>query len=122
MKKLLLILLVFPGFVLSDVSLLRSQGSKAQTFAGEIMDSQCAAMGSHEAMMKMEGTKNAKECTLACVKQGGKFVLYDAGSKTTYQLDNQEKSREFAGQKVKVSGTLDEKSKTIHVQNIQTSS
>jgi hypothetical protein len=86
------------------------------------MDSQCAAMGSHEAMMKMEGTKNAKECTLACVKQGGKFVLYDAGSKTTYQLDNQEKSKEFAGQKVKVSGTLDEKSKTIHVRNIQTSS
>jgi hypothetical protein len=86
------------------------------------MDSQCAAMGSHEAMMKMEGAKSAKECTLACVKQGGKFVLYDAASKTTYQLDNQEKPKEFAGQKVKVSGTLDEKSKTIHVRNIQAAS
>src|SRR5215471_645055 len=122
MKKLLLILLMMGAFVLLDVSLLRSQGSKVRTFAGEIMDSQCAAMGSHEAMMKMEDAKSAKECTLVCVKQGGKFVLYDAGSKTTYQLDDQEKPKEFAGQKVKVSGTLDEKSKTIHVQSIHAAS
>lgn len=61
------------------------QGS---SFRGEIMDSQCAQMGSHDNMMKQEGAKNAKECSDACVKMGGKYVLYDKGTKTIYQLDD----------------------------------
>lgn len=90
-----------------------------QTFAGEIMDSACASMGSHEGMMKQEGAKDAKECTLKCVAGGSKFVLFDAASKTTYQLDDQAKPKDFAGQKVKVTGTLDSSTKTISVQTIE---
>ena len=85
--------------------------------SGEIMDSQCAMMGSHDSMMKGMGAKNAKECTQQCVQMGGKYVLYDAAQKTTYQLDDQKKSAAFAGQKVKVTGDL--KGKTIHVQKIE---
>jgi hypothetical protein len=33
------------------------------------------------------------------VKSGGHFVLYASANKTTYALNNQEKSAEFAGQK-----------------------
>jgi len=51
--------------------------SADHTFTGEIMDSQCAQMGSHDNMMKSEGAKNAKECAIACVKSGGKYALYD---------------------------------------------
>ena len=36
-----------------------------------------------------------------------------------YRLDNQEKVRLFAGQKVKITGTLESKSKTIHVVDIE---
>jgi hypothetical protein len=48
-----------------------------------------------------------KSCTLMCVKDG-KFVLADRDHKRVYQLDKtgQEKAREFAGQKVKVTGRL----------------
>ncbi len=53
---------------------------------------------------------------------GGKFVLYSAATKTTYQLDDQEKPRDFAGQKVKVTGNYDEASKTIHVESIEAAS
>src|ERR1043165_6872390 len=99
-----------------------SWGQSDKAFTGEIMDSQCAAMGSHQAMMKGEGAKDAKDCTLKCVQGGGKFVLYDASSKTAYQLDDQSKAKEFAGQKVKVTGSGDTASKTIHVQNIEPAS
>ena len=49
-----------------------------------------------------------KNCTLVCVKGGGKFVLADRDHKHVYQLDRagQEKARESDRQKVKVTGTL----------------
>jgi len=91
---------------------------KDKTYAGQIMDSDCAKMGSHEEMMKKEGTKDAKECTLACVKGGGKYVLYNSTTKKTYQLDDQTKPEQFAGQKVTVTGSYDMGAKAIHVTDI----
>jgi hypothetical protein len=91
-----------------------------KTFTGEIMDSACASMGSHSGMMAKEGgPKTAKACTAACVKGGAKYVLYDSATKTTYQLDDQTKPEQFAGDKVKVMGTYDAASKTIHVADIK---
>lgn len=97
---------------------------KSHTFTGEIMDSQCSAMGSHEEMLKKEGKAgmdpNALEakkmCTQGCVKMGGKYVLYNAADKTVYELDDQTKPEKFAGEKVKVKGTLD--GKIIKVRSI----
>lgn len=93
--------------------------STVETFTGEITDSSCAAMGSHEMMLKSEGAKDAKDCTLKCVKMGSKFVLYNPATKTTYQLDDQTKPEQFAGEQVKVTGTLDSSTGTIHVESIQ---
>lgn len=86
------------------------------------MDSQCAMMGSHDQGYKMTNTDNAKDCTLKCVGMGGKFVLYDAAKKATYQLDDQDKPKDLAGQKVKVTGTYDKATKSIHVQDIKAAS
>jgi uncharacterized protein DUF5818 len=113
MKRLLalVILSLMPSLIVA--------AAKYQTFSGEIMDSQCANMGSHDVMIKQEGAKDAKQCTLGCVKMGGKFVLFDAASKTVYQLDDQAKPAKFAGEKVTVKGKLDKDKKTIHVADIQ---
>src|ERR1017187_1418430 len=93
---------------------------KTQTFTGEIMDSQCANMGAHEQMMKThENINTAKECTLVCIKEGGKFVLFNALTKITYQLDDQNKLAQFAGASVTVTGTLNDSNKAIHVSNIK---
>lgn len=86
---------------------------------GEIMDSRCAIDGSHEKMMRRNGLKNAKDCTLECAKTGGSFVLIDPDTKTVYQLDNQQKPEPFAGQRVRVSGRYDEPSKTMHIESIE---
>jgi ATP-dependent protease HslVU (ClpYQ) peptidase subunit len=83
------------------------------------MDSQCAQMGSHDNMMKSEGANNPKECSIACVKSGGAYALNDPAAKRAYQLDNQKKARDYAGQKVTITGTLDSGSDSIHVTNIQ---
>ena len=104
--------------------------AKDQTFTGEIMDSQCAMNGSHDMMLKKEGMgdKNAKDpmvkkmCTDECVKSGGKYVLFNSTRKVTYMLDDQQKPAEFAGQNVKVTGTYDNATKTIHVTGIRKAS
>jgi formate hydrogenlyase subunit 6/NADH:ubiquinone oxidoreductase subunit I len=64
---------------------------------------------------------DAKACTLKCVEGGGQFILADRSRKVVYSLnkDAQEKAREFAGQKVKVTGHLDAKAKAIHVTKIE---
>ena len=85
---------------------------------GEIIDSVCAIDGSHVRMQKT-GSKDARACTLACAHNGGSFVLYNPETQTVYQLDDQQKPEQFAGQKVSVSGTYSEDSKTIHIQTIQ---
>jgi hypothetical protein len=93
---------------------------KAQTFSGEIMDQQCALLGGHSAMMNQG--ESAKDCTNRCVTIGGKYVLFDGAGKMVYQLDDQKKAQPFAGAKVKITGSYDTSSKTIHVTNIQAGS
>jgi hypothetical protein len=92
---------------------------RSLNLVGEIMDSRCAINGSHQQIMAHNGTTTAADCTLACAKNGGSFVLYDPDTKTVYQLDDQKKPVRFAGQRVRVSGTYDEASKTMHVQDIE---
>jgi len=53
---------------------------------------------------------------------GGKFVLYDPDTKTTYQLSDQKKPADYAGDKVKVTGKLDAATNTIQVAKIQPAS
>ncbi len=118
-KPSVLTILVMASLALA-APMYSSGGAKgSKTFTGEIMDSPCANMGSHEMMMKSVGAKDAKECTLNCAKGNAKFVLYDAATKTVYQLDDQEKPKDFAGQKVKITGTVDKASKTIHIATIE---
>lgn len=95
---------------------------KQQTITGEVMDSSCAKMGSHEMMEKQHNmpasAASDKACTLACVKAGAKLVLYDASTKTAYEFDDQKKAEQFAGEKVKVTGTVDQSNNSIHAAKI----
>jgi hypothetical protein len=50
------------------------------------------------------------------VKQGDKYVLQDASTGTTYDIDHQDEVKKFEGKKVRVRGTLDASGKMIHVQ------
>lgn len=50
-------------------------------------------------------------------QQNGEYVLSDSG--VSYKLDPQDKAKRFAGQEVKVTGTLDMASNVVHVTEIQ---
>lgn len=84
-----------------------------QKFTGVVTDSLCPR-GDHS-QMKM-GSNDA-ECTLACIQaHDASYVLFDG--KETYSLSDQKTPEKFAGKKVTVAGTLDTKTKTIHVDSI----
>lgn len=88
---------------------------------GAIMDSQCAFnvhsdAHSHEWMTKrgIQGANNEESCTRHCVKDmGGSYVL--VVKKEVYKLDDQVKAEQFAGKKVKINGSLDAETHTLHV-------
>jgi hypothetical protein len=84
-----------------------------QTFTGTITDDMCAK--ADHSQMRMGPTD--AECTLACVDvHGAAYVLYDG--KDVYALKDQRTPEKFAGQKVRVTGMLDTKTKTIQVDSI----
>jgi hypothetical protein len=102
--------LVYLGLAVAMAAGLSLGAAKGQkTFTGEIGDSMCGPKH------MMEG--GAKECTQKCVDGGSKYVLVDAAHNTVYELSDQTKPKEFAGQKVKVTGTL--KGKTIQVESVE---
>jgi len=51
-------------------------------------------------------------------KSGDKLVLKDSASGTSYHLDDQDKAKQFQDQNVKVMGTLDSATNTVHVSDI----
>ena len=92
-------------------------GPQRTSFFGEISDSQCAMnvhslSRSHEEMIKRRtlGT-DAASCSKACVRRGGEWVL--RSGENVYHLLYQAGMEQFAGQKVKVVGTLDSSINTI---------
>lgn len=88
---------------------------------GAIMDSQCAYnvhsdTHSHDWMTKrgVQGANDEESCTQHCVKDlGGSYVL--VVKKDVYKLDDQIKAEQFAGKKVKISGSVDASTHVIHI-------
>ena len=74
---------------------------------------------SHEEMLKsksMGGT--SRNCTLYCIQYlGGDFVL--SSKNDVFRLDDQDKAKQFAGMKVKITGNMDAKTKMVHVETIE---
>ncbi len=82
----------------------------SQTYTGVITDTMCGK--NHSAM----GVKPDSKCVKECVKAGSKYALYDG--KDVYVLSDQKTPEQYAGQKVKVNGTLNQQTKTLKVDSI----
>jgi len=81
-----------------------------RTFTGIVTDKMCGA--DHTAM----NVKPDARCVRECVKAGSQYALVEGGN--VYVLGNAKAADAFAGQKVKVSGTLDTKTNIIVVDAI----
>jgi hypothetical protein len=117
-RSLGILLLACASFLQPAPDRAQQQNNAPIGYTGEITDSDCAAAGSHAPMMSKDGIKAAKDCVLQCVKNGAKFVLYIPDTKTTYNLDDQEKPQDYAAEKVTIVGTYDGSTKTIHIISI----
>jgi hypothetical protein len=115
---------IWSACLLTSSILAHAGDGDVRTFSGEISDSQCAfnihsLTRSHQEMLKSKSMGgNAKECADYCVKYlGGVLVL--ASKQDVYRLSNPERVVEFTGRQVKITGTLQGKTKTIHVETIE---
>jgi hypothetical protein len=98
--------------VLISAALL-SAAPASQKFTGTITDDMCGKEG--HAGMKMGSDE---KCVTQCVKgMNAKYALSDGNQ--VYALSDQKTPEKFAAKKVTVTGTLDEKTKTIKVEKIE---
>ncbi len=106
---------VFRGLVLTGlVGGLCWFGSAAtMTMTGMISDSACGA--SHAKMMGMhkDAKMTERDCTLACVKGGGKFVFVSDGKVYTVANQNLAALTEHAGETVSLTGDVNGSAVTV---------
>lgn len=89
-----------------------------KTFAGEITDEHLNCV--QTPMKGPDGIKQKDACVLYWAHFAtppSKYVLYDAATKTTYRLDDQDRVQPYVGAKVLITGT--ESNKTIKVAGIK---
>jgi hypothetical protein len=91
--------------------LVGSLSAALETHVGVVTDTMC---GANHAPMKVSPDS---KCVLECVKHGSKYALLE-GTKV-YTLSDQETPAKFAGQKVKVTGQLYEKTGILKVETIE---
>ena len=105
------------SFIVVIASMLGAMSVSAadQTWTGRISDSMCGAK--HKKMAEHGTTKMAdRDCTMACVKEGGKYVFVLKGK--VYKIDNQDFAalQEYGGHMVQLTGEMT--GDTIKVSNI----
>jgi hypothetical protein len=99
-------------------------GQNIKLFRGEISDNQCASnvhslTRSHQEMLKsksMGGT--ATTCSMYCIEHLGGSLVLSSGA-DVFRLDRADLVHGFEGQKVRLTGILDSKTKQIHVLKIE---
>lgn len=97
-----------------------------KTWTGKISDSMCGAthkmVKEHEQKGEISKTASKadkdRECALACVKAGGKYILASQGK--VFEISNQDFTglQEHAGHAVKLTGEMNSDGKTIKVSEI----
>jgi hypothetical protein len=114
-------------FVLSMMALtvalsLASQPTLAQSSSSSSPDATAQQQPMQPDNQNAVGTPSEKTTFNGTItKSGNKLVLTAADSKTTYQLDDQQKAKDFLNKSVKVTGVLDASTGTIRVSAIDPS-
>ena len=103
-----------PLLLIAALAAIATPGQRSQTFTGVVTDSECSK--ADHSQMRMGPTD--EECVTACIDlHDASYMLYDG--KNSYTLSDQKTPERFAAKKVIVSGTLDAKTKTIHVASMK---
>lgn len=83
---------------------------ETQTKVGWITDTMCKGKG-------VEGKHMS--CAKSCVKDhGAKFAFYDPESKETFEIENQEMAKKYAGEEVTITGSFNADKKMVYLEEI----
>ena len=87
-----------------------------KTWTGKISDSMCGATHAKMMAQHKDAKMTDRDCTLACVKDGGKYVFVSSGK--VYNIENQDLAllQEHAGHTVRLTGEM--KGDTITVSKL----
>lgn len=100
---------------LFSTGMLVAAANPPQTFTGVITDTMCGA--DHKPMKMGTDAKCTQECVRTSSDKKVKYALYDG--KNVYVLSDQQTPESLAGQRVKVTGVLYQKTKIIQVDKIE---
>jgi hypothetical protein len=89
---------VLATFLVASVG---SVAALADQITGYVSEAGC---GAKHATVSAANTK----CVEACIKKGSDPVLVSEGKVMKFDADSKEKAKAFAGQSVKIDGTMDE--------------
>jgi hypothetical protein len=106
MKRILIVIAML-GLASFGLNL-SAQQTPAQSQAGTAQQQQVDA----------QGQQSAKSFEGKITKAGDKLVLQDTSTQTAYQLDDQDKAKQFEGQSVKITATMDPTTNILHVVDI----
>ena len=96
----------------------RALARKIFKFRGPAPDTCPRIAQPQQALPPDDPDMHEKTFTGVVVKSGDKVVLLDTLSKTSYQLDDQQKAKSFLNKSVRVTGVLNPATGTIHVSAI----
>lgn len=117
MKRLIVLLFSIPlALSLSMPAFARTAGKrvhhyKEHAYYGDISDSNC---GAHHKM-----PNNPRQCTLACVKHGAKYVFVTRSKVLMIENQNMPELEKYAGEHVRIMGTRSDGGKGITIASIR---
>jgi hypothetical protein len=74
--------------------------------------------GAQQQQQQQVDTQSARSFEGKITKSGDKLVLQDSATHQSYQLDDQDKAKQFEGKNVKVTATMDPTTNSLHVVDI----
>jgi len=123
MKKIPFVLsMMLPVMALTVAFCFASQPTLAQSSSSSSPDATAQQQPMQPDNQNAASTPSEKTTFNGTItKSGNKLVLTATDSKTTYQLDDQQKAKDFLNKTVKVTGVLDASTGTIRVSAIDPS-
>jgi hypothetical protein len=125
MKKLITVMATMAlAMTLSAVSFAQQDQSNTQQPTSDMQNGQQTSpeqQGTHasppsqDSPSSMQNTQGSSFIGIV-VKAAGKYVLNTTDM--SYQLDDQDKAKQFVGQQVKINGSLDSSTSMIHISDI----
>jgi uncharacterized protein DUF5818 len=105
--------------LLSIVTLLGITGlGFGLTAAAQNQPGQSPSSSAQQQQQQPPDTQAARSFEGKISKAGDKLVLQESSTRQAYQLDDQDKAKQFEGKNVKVTATMDPNTNTLHVVDI----